>query len=189
MLSLRATIVLLVLSTAGGCVNRVTRPAVTIAPVRIYVADHGLHSSLLLPKKDGYVQYAFGDWRPFAMNHNSLLEYARAAFFSNRSALGREPHPTTRPAELRRRTRARLLAIDVERADAEWLRMSLESEFARNRDAAVDNRQVRMSLIPYDGPQRRYSLWNNCNHATSRWLRRMHVGSPRWAMFSRFEAR
>ena len=39
-------------------------------PVTVYVADYGVHSSLLLPTGDGrFVEYAFGDWGYAAQNH------------------------------------------------------------------------------------------------------------------------
>lgn len=177
---------------AGGCVNRVVAPVEVIAPATVYVADHGKHSSLLLPDGpavpgDGYVQYAFGDWRCFVLNENSLLDYLRAAVLSNESALGRELHPTTRPTQLRRRVRATLTPLTVESADVSLLRRQLEAHWHRRSDEAVDNRTVRMVLVPYgDGPHQRYSFLNHCNHATSRWLRRLGVQSPRAATFSRF---
>ena len=178
---------ILLVAFAAGCANRVVPPAEVVRPATVYVADHGKHSSLLLPDgRGGYVQYAFGDWRCFALNRNRWHDYLRAALASDGSALGRERHPTTRPATLARRTRARLTPITVERADAEWLRMDLDARFDAGVDEAVDNRFVRMALVPYDGELGRYSLVNQCNHATSRWLRRLGCRSPRGATFSRF---
>ena len=188
-------LLLLVLLTAGGCVNRITQPVELITPVTIYVADSGgKHSSLLLPDKaaaagsEGYVHYAFGDWRCFALNKNGPLDYLRAAVASDRSALGREHLPTTRPDELRRLTAADLVPVVVEDADVSLLRRQLEARFARHSDEAIDNRTVRMTLVPLDdGPNRRYSIFNQCNTVTSRWLRRLNCVSPQAALLARFE--
>ena len=186
---------LLVLASLS-CVNRIRPPSNVADPVTVYVADHGKHSSLLLPAGNAageaaggarYLQYAFGDWGAFAENRNSLPSYLRAALFSRRSALGREAHPTDDPALLRGRVRAvRLTAVVVERAAAARLRDALEREWTARSSEALDNRQVRMVLVPYAGPNARYALWNHCNHATARWLRHLGCGVWRPAMFSAF---
>ena len=185
----------LLAALCGGCVNRVTQPVELVRPVTIYIADSGgKHSSLLLPDKaaaagsEGYVHYAFGDWRCFALNKNGPLDYLRAAVASDRSALGREHLPTTRPDELRRLTAADLVPVVVEDADVSLLRRQLEARFANGEAEAVDNRTVRMTLVPLDdGPNRRYSIFNQCNTMTSRWLRRLNCASPRTALLGRFE--
>lgn len=189
---LLALALLLVAGTAG-CVNRIRPPKNVADPVIVYVADHGKHSSLLLPDgdvlpaADGYVQYGFGDWVAFVENDNSMRSYLRAAFISARSALGREVHETTDPAQLRRRVAARRLEpVTVERSAANALRTDLERHWHARAAQAVDNRNVRMILVPYHGPNARYSLWNHCNHTTARWLRRLDCTVWRMAMFSSF---
>lgn len=187
-----AIALLLLLHGAGGCVNRVHAPERVEQPVTVYVADHGKHSSLLLPAGDiltepGYVQYAFGDWKAFVENDNSMGSYVRAAFRSSRSAIGRETHATTNPAILARRVRAVVLEpVTVEAQRVRSLRLELEGYWAERADETVDNRQVRMRFVVYDGPNRRYSLWNQCNHTTARWLRRLDCRVWKPAMFSRF---
>ena len=173
---------------AAGCANRVVPPDEVVRPATVYVADHGKHSSLLLPdgRGDGYVEYAFGDWQVFALNQNTWHEYLRAALVGGRSTLGREPHPTTRPTALARRIAARLTPVRVERADAEWLRTDLDAYFAAQAQGAVDNRLVDLTLVPDDGTLGRYSVLNQCNTATARWLRRLGCRVSRPAIFSDF---
>ena len=178
-----------------GCTTGIVPPAAVREPAIVYVADHGKHSSILLPdgdvlEGDGYLQYAFGDWRAFVLNDNSLCSYLRAAFFSGKSALGREPHPTTRPAELSRRIGVRRLSpVTVEASEVETLRAELERLWIVGKAEQIDNRPVRMSLVPYRGPNGRYAVWNQCNHFTARWLRRMGCEVGRPALFSDFRVR
>ena len=179
---------------ATGCVNQVRPPREVDDPVTVYVADHGKHSSLLLPdggvlqEDDGYIQYAYGDWKTFAMNDNRLGSYARAALFSRRSALGREVHATTDPALLQQGISARRLeAVQVDRRKVQLLRDELEAFWHSTSAESVDNRHVRMTLVPYRGPNARYALWNHCNHMTARWLRRLDCRVWRGSMLSNFQ--
>ncbi len=196
MRGVRLLVLVVAALTAGGCVNRVTGPGELVAPVTVYVADHGKHSSLLLPAsgpalpgEPRFFQYAYGDWHCYALNNNAWHDYLRAAFLSGGSALGREPVLADEPAEIARVVKARLTPLRVERSDADWLRRRLDAAFARRADEAIDNRWVSMTLVPYDGPNARYSLLNQCNHTTSRWLRELNVASPRAVLWSRFELR
>lgn len=178
-----------------GCTNLVHPPREVNDPVTVYVADHGKHSSLLLPGRGdvvagGYVQYAYGDWRAFVENDNSWRSYLRAAFVSRKSALGRRVHHESDPAKLRRRIAAlRLESVTVERAAADSLRRELEAAWHSRAAEAVDNPLVRLTLVPYEGPNWRYSLLNHCNHTTARWLRRLGCGVWRPAMVSHFRVR
>ena len=187
--------ILMIAACLGGCANRVTPPDELVSPVTVYVADHGKHSSLLLPAAEpvppggpAYVQYAYGAWHCFALNNNGWRDYLRVALMTDRGALGREPIFESSRADLARRLKARVTPLAVERADAEWLRIRLDAAFDARAGEAIDNRLVTMMLVPYDGPNARYSLLNHCNHTTSRWLRQLGVRSPAWATGSRFEA-
>ena len=164
---------------AGGCATRITPPGRVDDPVRVFIADYGKHSSLILPAVDGagadgggpvYVEYAFGDWRCFVENRNfdNPLEYVRAVLCSDRSGLGRrflrgyDPHDPDLAAKL---DTYRLLAFDADRRRVRRLAAALDRRH-RAGGPTTHNPQVRLTFAP--DPER-YRLFNNCNHRTARW--------------------
>ncbi len=61
-------------ASAAGCATTVVPDGHIPDPVAVYVADYGVHSSVMLPvidpeRSNQYVEYCFGDWRYAAENH------------------------------------------------------------------------------------------------------------------------
>jgi hypothetical protein len=167
-----------------GCANRLTPPQELIEPVTVHVVDHGRHSSLLLPDgRGGTAMYSFGEWRAFALNRNTWHDYARA-LFGGHGTLGRASFATTEPNRLQQYIGGELIPLRVERTEAELLLMRLAVSWEVRAAEAVDNRRVGLRLVPYTPPGGLYWGLNNCNHATSRWLRSLSVDAPKAAVFS-----
>src|SRR3954465_6678501 len=73
----------------GGCSARIVPPAHVGDPVPVFVADYGRHSSILIPDDDGkLLEFAWGDYEWFAVNHNHPGDAFVAMFCSRGSTLG-----------------------------------------------------------------------------------------------------
>ena len=66
-------------------------PVNPIIPVNIYLVDYGLHARLILTdERKKCLEYAYGDWRYFALNQQDWLTGAAALFLPTQGALGRK---------------------------------------------------------------------------------------------------
>lgn len=161
-----------ILWTSGGCATIYPPPRQPIDPVWVYVADYGVHSSLLLPTGDGrYVEYAFGDWGYAAENHNLPQDAVGALVLSFQAGLGRrfiqvppgraDPEPTERPWKLSK--------ITCERGDVQALvrRLNERYEAALQTQKPVRNPENGLEFVK---DTEHYSVLNNCNHLTARSL-------------------
>src|SRR5260370_41910236 len=73
----------------SGCSARIIPPAHVVDPVPVFVADYGRHSSILLPDEDGkLLEFAWGDYEWFAVNHNDAGDALAALFWSRGSTMG-----------------------------------------------------------------------------------------------------
>src|SRR5437016_69566 len=73
---------------SSGCASVYPQPKPT-RPTAVYIADYGIHSSLIIPNGDGrYVEYAFGDWYYAALNHCWPNDALGALLVSAKSTLG-----------------------------------------------------------------------------------------------------
>ena len=164
----------LLLLTVGGCAATIYPAPRPVDPVVFYLADYGIHSSLLLPEPDGrFVEYAFGDWGYSALSHTSPQDILGALLFSHDSALGRryttlglgqiDPLPLNPSPE-------RLLRIYASREDVEKLESELDGRYSRSLSTAVHCVQ---NGTDYVKDSEHYSLANNCNHMTAASLRKL----------------
>jgi hypothetical protein len=166
---------LLACGLLGGCAT-VYPPQQTLKePVTVYVADYGVHSSLLLPTGEGqFVEYAFGDWGYAAQNHCLPQDAVGALVLSFQSALGRRYHDL-RPGETEPRPKERpwsLSRVNCERADVDALLQRLNARY----EAALQNQKpVRNpdNGIDFVKDSEHYSMLNNCNHLTARSLEQL----------------
>ncbi|MGF1517385.1 MAG: hypothetical protein ACFCVB_06225, partial [Nodosilinea sp.] len=56
----------------------------------VYVVDHGFHSRLVLPDGQGrFVQYTYGDWQYFALQHQTAITAVEALLWPTPGTLGR----------------------------------------------------------------------------------------------------
>src|SRR4051812_45808281 len=75
---------------ATGCATTVRPDAKPVDPVPVFLADYGVHSSLMLPTTDGrYVEYSFGDFGYAALNRGGPHNAIGALLASGQSGIGR----------------------------------------------------------------------------------------------------
>jgi hypothetical protein len=143
-------------------------PSNPIDPVTIYLVDYGFHGRLILPSDENKCfEYAYGDWRYFALNQQDWLTGAAALFLPTQGALGRKLQNCDRLQLLASRKNNSWLKIAVEKTKSDRLLKLLNSYFDRPATMPVENPHTGMTLVPYD---RTYTLLHNSNHELVRWL-------------------
>lgn len=171
-------------------------PTAPVAPVTVYVIDYGYHSRLVLPDGEGkLVQYAYGDWRYFALNRQNLGNGIAALLYPTQGTIGRrefnnlaefqrqlkrdqpegqgerlERHlETTGDASPSRASlRNTLLGFEVSAAKADQLLKLLDRRFRQNLPMRVKNSRNHLTFVPDD---RDYILFHNSNHELVTWLK------------------
>jgi hypothetical protein len=162
-------------------------PADPAHPTTVLVTDYGRHSSLILPDGPAHcIEYTFGDWYYFALDHESLPIGIWALLDSSGGTLGRRRIACALDDP---RVRSMLGAIRVQpiqvSADAvAGLRQKLDAQYARHLDTEVYNPDEHMHFVKSDLP---YGLWHNCNQLTAEWLRVLDCKTRGWAVYSHFD--
>ena len=78
----------------AACTTTVTPPPAPRFPVTVYVADYGRHASLLVPRPGGeLVEFAYGEWKWFALGQKSMWRSPAALFWPTAATLGRRSLP------------------------------------------------------------------------------------------------
>jgi hypothetical protein len=165
---------LLLLAFVGGCATNVYPQAKPIRPIAVYVADYGIHSSLLLPVSDGrYVEYAFGDWNFAALNHCWPQDALGALLISFQSALGRR-YITVAPGQTEpwpvHPSPHKIQVVYASRTAVEHVVKELDARYRRDMSVVRRNPDNGMDYVK---DNEHYSVLNNCNHLTARCLREM----------------
>lgn len=149
-------------------------PATLEEPVTVYVLDHGHHSSLVLPTKEGAVRYSYGDWDYYALRKTGVWRGLRALLYPSVSALGRQelardPTPQNLPQQLRVEV-AHVLPVTVEHSTVTTLHHELEDVF----EAAIATRHYSevfdTDFVHYPHP---YSLRHHSNRQVADWLEQL----------------
>ncbi|HSU65391.1 MAG TPA: DUF2459 domain-containing protein [Tepidisphaeraceae bacterium] len=181
------TVSLLVL-LLSGCAATVYPQPTPLRPTAVYVADYGIHSSLLMPNYDGrYVEYAFGDWNFAAMNHCWPQDALGALLVSFQSALGRRyitPEPGQTLPKPTHPEPHQLQVIYASDADVRRVVLELDARFRRSGSPAVHNSE---NGFDYVKDTEHYWVANNCNHLTARCLREMGCDVRGLVVLSRFD--
>jgi len=184
----RAVILLTLVTMLGGCAATISPQPTPQRPTAVYVADYGIHSSLLLPTGNGrYVEYAFGDWGYAALNHCLPQDALGALLVSFQSALGRryvdvqpgqsDPHPVhPQPVKLQ------VVYVPQDRVDR--VLQELDERYQRGGQP-VHNPENDTDYVK-DNTEH-YWVGNNCNHLTARWLEEMGCGVHGLVVLSKFE--
>jgi hypothetical protein len=171
-----ATFLILTLAAGGlslgllGCATTVTPPRGVADPVTVYLADYGRHSSLMLPREtDALVEYAFGEWRWFALNDTGVRAACRALCWGTTGTLGRRSVAAATPDSLEELLAGvTLFAIRVEREAANALVERLDDRWLRHEADAVYNPEFNLHFVPV---AQRYHVFRNCNPVVAGWLR------------------
>jgi hypothetical protein len=172
--------------TTIGCSARIIPPAHVADPVPVFVADYGRHSSILLPDKNGkLLEFAWGDYEWFAVNHNSAGDACAALFWSHGSTMGIRWLETApqRPDLLTVVGCEHLLAFSASKQRAAALRDQLTERVIRHADTMVFNPWTDFAMVHDD---EHYAMWHNCNHLTAEWLRQLDCRVKGFALLSHF---
>lgn len=147
--------------------------------------DHGRHSSLVLPHPDGFVRYAYGDWRWYAEVETGATEASRTLLWPSAAGLGRS---LTEGDATASGVRAALIVgiqdlheVRVETERVATLRTSLERLHRENHASLKYNAAYDLAFVEHPEP---YAFWNNSNHKVAEWLQRLGCaieGSAFWA--------
>lgn len=177
---------LFLLLFGGGCAATVYPQAGPVHPTAVYVADYGIHSSLLLPVSENrYVEYAFGDWNFAALNHCWPNDALGALLISFQSALGRrfidvvpgeEPWPVHPSPH-------RVQVVYASEANVNHVVRELDARYRRDARVVMHNPDNDMDYVK---DNEHYSIANNCNHLTARCLREMGCDVRGLVVLSRF---
>lgn len=177
-----------------GCTTTIIPPPserVASDPVRVFLADHGRHSSILLPLDDDgtrMVEYAYGEWRWFALDESGIFHAPRAMLARSTGTLGRRHvgGPFEEDHLSRFLRLESIYTIIVHRDDAARLRRSLEKQYGAHPDTMVYSERYAMHFVQVDEA---YTLRNNCNPVTGRWLEELGCELRGPAIFSSWRVR
>ncbi|GAX38513.1 DUF2459 domain-containing protein [Nodularia sp. NIES-3585] len=143
-------------------------PVNPVEPVTVYVVDLGLHSRLVLPDgADGFIQYAYGDWRYFALNQQDLGSGFAALLFPTQGTLGRRKYKNIDQLQQAINGNTNILNFAVARAKAIILQNLLDKRFEQNIETQIFNPVNQMNFVQDDLD---YTLYHNSNHELVLWL-------------------
>ncbi|QTF94091.1 hypothetical protein [Halomonas sp. BM-2019] len=185
-------LLLLGLLALAGCAGRLTPPEAPVAPVPVYLLDHGHHASLVLPRREGgVVRYSYGEWRWYVEGERHALAGISALLWPTASGLGRGEHAALSvEADLRRLAPEGVEVVYplvAEEARVVALKRRLDAYFEVPGVTPVYSEEFDLSFVPYP---RAYWLTHQSNLVTARWLRSLGVevrGIP-WLSNWRLEA-
>lgn len=140
-------------------------------PVVAYVTDYGRHTRLALQIDEGRVlEYAFGDWRYFAVGERTLWRGTIALVLPTQATLGRRVLPLVEDgdtfAEVAGAERSILLKIEKGKADD--LLRELDARYQAKLAGAIAPADSDFTFVGHDAS---YHMLHNSNHETAAWLR------------------
>ena len=147
-------------------------PTAPTAPVTVYVIDYGYHSRLVLPDgKEKLMQYAYGDWRYYALDRQNLGNGIAALLYPTQGTIGRRQFDNLAEfQEQLERDRNTLLGFEVAEAKAARLLRLLDRRFRQNLVMRVKNPRNHLTFVPDD---RDYIMFHNSNHELVMWLKNL----------------
>lgn len=171
-----------------GCTTLVVPPTQPVDPVSVMIVDYGRHSSLIFPSEEGgLVEFAYGEWKWFALMQNQWHRLPAALFWPTQGTLGRRELANHAAPELAHRIGAQhLFAIMVERTRMAAVRDSLEQQHASQIGQKVYNQTHQLTFVP---DEHDYSAFHNCNHGTCEWLESLGCKVGWTALIANFQVR
>jgi hypothetical protein len=177
--SLRFVWLVLLLAAAmnGGCTAVIYPPDKLTDPAPIYLVKYAVHSCVLLPSGNVYLDYSFGDWNYAALHHHLPNDAIGALAISGEAAFER------RQVIVDSHTGAPLLPdnpdlvirLEADRDKIQRRVADLEERYQSDLRTCGDN-----GIMKYVGVYEsevfvkdpaHYSLVNNCNNLTADTLR------------------
>ena len=152
-----------------GCVNRITPPPSTREPTTVYIVDYGVHASLLLPRdSQTHVEYAFGEWEWFALDHDDWYRAIPLAVGSHPGALGRRRVSAADESAIAGELHPKALyPVTLDRSAVDALLQSLDTAFDAQNARQVYGVKACLDFVP---SERTYGLFQNCNTVVADWL-------------------
>lgn len=161
-----------------GCGISITAPADPADPVSVFVADHGIHTSILLPRENGKIaQFAYSQWHWAALDQDHWYRSPFALLIPNTGTIGRRDFDGPCDYECVRDRLERLgrtppmqslHEVRVSRAAAAKLLGELDHRWESQSNGNVFNEKRGMWFVR---DSTRYSLFHNCNHEVAEWVR------------------
>ncbi len=152
---------------AGSGCWTVTPPKQVKDPVPIYLADYGVHSSVMLPFSPGmYAEYSFGDYAYTVEDRDMPWNAVAALLISFQSTLGRTltpVSPTDSVPPTHRRPR-RIYVLYVERSKANAVVDKLEARYESDHPPREYSTDTQAFYVKDD---HHYSLFSTCNHMSA----------------------
>jgi hypothetical protein len=143
-------------------------PPKPVQPVTVYVIDQGLHSRLVLPDGDNkLIQYAYGDWRYFALNQQNLGSGIAALLIPTQGTLGRREYQDLIEMKQTLNSNNSVLSFPVAQLEVIQLKKSLDQRFNQNIATQIFNPINKMYFVQDDLD---YTLYHNSNHELVVWL-------------------
>lgn len=215
--ALKCLTILAALNLNAACTNIITPPANIENPTNVYVLDYGRHSSLLVPNRSAsddtlnheFTEYAYGEWKWFAKQNDSVWRIPATLFWPTTGTLGRNiwqvrnPDDTfalnTSQSTTEKNHNARMatavanqfqtekvIHITVDRTAVTNLLDELNDRFkAANVQQPVYNQAYRLHFLPE--PNVKYTLFHNCNNEVVDWLRELDCTVNGTGIFSTFK--
>lgn len=165
-------------------------PAVLNEPVDFYLVDHGRHSSLVLPREQGVVRYAYGEWGWYVMGRRGALAGMSAMLWPTRGALGRRIFPDAAispfPSRVAPEGVEEVFPLQAEATQVEALQRHLDRIFDAGSERAYHHPRYDLEFVPYP---RAYWLGHQSNLVTAQWLERLgfEVAGTPWLSDWRIE--
>ncbi len=173
-----------------GCAATVSPPLDPARPVRVFIIDYGRHSSLLLPDGDGerLIEFAYGDWRWFALDRDSPLDVLPTLFLPTQGTLGRQEwRVASNPIAIGRRIPSEIVhAITVSGDDMAALRERLEARYQTHIETRIHSERYMLDFVHDD---RDYCLLSSCNPVLIEWLRELNCEVRGYPLIADFRIR
>jgi hypothetical protein len=177
----------------ASCGTVIVPPADPIDPTPVFIADYGIHASLILPRSgggeaDAMVEYAYGEWEWYALSRNQWYRAPAALFSPSEGALGRRAlaGPVTAASVELQTGPEQVLVVTVGRREVEALVARLDARFAAGMDRRVFNQTTLREFVP--DPEA-YSIRHNCNTVLASWVREIGAEVPRVCWTADFSIR
>jgi hypothetical protein len=78
------------LVVSSGCTTSIVPPKSAPDPIEVSVVEYGRHASLVLPEGTGAVEYAYGEWKWFALEQKQIWRVFRVLLCPADGTLGRQ---------------------------------------------------------------------------------------------------
>jgi hypothetical protein len=172
----------------GGCATTVIPPAHPIDPMTVYLTDYGRHSSLLLPTKNGYDEYAFGDWNWFVLGRTQWWVALHAMVLSPQATLGRRHIDSGSDEQIFAQLGdcKRLMQFQASQLRVETLLLDLDARFGRDPQPPIFSDYCKLYCVR---DSEVYWGLHNCNNVTAGWLKRLGCQIKGLALYSNFYLR